>query len=202
MLKQDIVVAASVGFVVGFFLIFIARNIEIDQKIPFLAAAPIVLALISAMGIITASWMGRKFPLLFEAAKFALVGVLNTMVDLGMLNVLIFVSGIAGGALFSLFKAISFLVSVTNSYVWNKFWTFKSGKGSRPVEFAKFVTIAAGGFVINVGIASLIVNGIGPPTGISSKIWANAGAILATLIAMTWNFLGYKFIVFRKKNTI
>lgn len=199
MAKQDIIVSAAIGFIAGFFAIFIARNIEVDQKIPLLAASPVVLALFSAIGIIVASWIGGKFPVLLEVAKFGLVGVLNTMVDLGVLNVFIFMSGIAGGVWFSLFKAISFLVSVTNSYVWNKFWTFKNGKEPRPIEFAAFVMIAVVGFVINVGVASLIVNGIGPPIGISQKIWANVGAVLATLIAMTWNFIGYKFIVFKSK---
>jgi putative flippase GtrA len=194
-------VSAVIGFVVGFFAIFIARNIEVDQKIPFLAALPIVLSLLSMIGIVVASWIGRKFPVLFEAAKFALVGVLNTMVDLGVLNILIFMTGIAGGISFSFFKAISFLVSVTNSYVWNKFWTFRSAKEPRPIEFAAFVAIAGVGFVINVGVASLIVNVIGAPAGISQKIWANVGAILATLIAMTWNFLGYKLIVFKSKKS-
>jgi putative flippase GtrA len=86
---------------------------------------------------------------------------------------------------------------VVNSYFLNKFWTFKSASG----RFPRFFIISLIGFGINVGIASLLVNIIGNPfafLGVSDVIWANIGAIAATLCTMTWNFIGYKFIVFKK----
>jgi len=54
------------------------------------------------------------------------------------------------------------------------------------------------GLGINVGIASWIVNIIGPLFGSPLKIWANIGAIAASIVTSVWNFLGYKFIVFKK----
>ena len=65
-------------------------------------------------------------------------------------------------------------------------------------EFTQFFIVSAIGFGINVGIASLVVNLIGPRFDITEKIWANIGAIFATFFAMVWNFLGYKFIVFKR----
>ena len=53
-------------------------------------------------------------------------------------------------------------------------------------------------FVINVAVASFIVNVIEPPGHISPRLWANIGAFSATLISVLWNFWGYKFIVFKK----
>ncbi|MDO8663552.1 MAG: GtrA family protein [Candidatus Wildermuthbacteria bacterium] len=137
-----------------------------------------------------------------QAVKFVLVGGLNTLIDLGVLNLLIFMTGIATGFGYSAFKGISFTVAVVNSYIWNKRWTFKgseSNKGAK--EFGQFLVVSLIGFGINVGIASLVVNVIGNPfvfSGISAKLWANAGAIIATFCTMTWNFVGYKFIVFKK----
>ena len=139
-------------------------------------------------------------PIIRQAIKFVLVGILNTLVDLAVLNMLIFVSGISAGFGYSAFKGISFTVAVINSYFLNKFWTFKVQKmeGAKK-EFAQFFTVSLIGFGINVGVASLVVNAIGPQLGIAPKIWANIGAICATLVGMTWNFLGYKFIVFKDK---
>ena len=196
--KKDIFAAALIGFIVGVSLIFIFKNIELE--VPFIGFAPLVLSFLSVIGIAIAAWIGKKVPVLFQAAKFALVGVLNTMIDLGVLNVLMFASGIAGGLYFSLFKAVSFLLGVTNSYFWNKFWTFKSKKEVRAIEFIEFVAIAGVGFIINVGVASFIVNTIEPQFGMGERVWANAGAIMAALSGMSWNFLGYKYIVFRKKD--
>ncbi len=132
-----------------------------------------------------------------QAVKFVLVGGLNTLIDLGVLNLLIFITGIASGSGYSIFKGISFTVAVINSYFLNKLWTFKStGR-----KFLQFFVVSLIGFGINVGVASLVVNFIGNPfllLGISDKLWANTGALAATFAAMAWNFMGYKFIVFKK----
>ncbi|MCH8987154.1 GtrA family protein [Patescibacteria group bacterium] len=129
-----------------------------------------------------------------QIAKFLLIGGFNTLIDLGVLNILILATGITSGLGFSLFKGTSFLAAVLNSYFWNKRWTFRSQKD----VFLQFFTISAIGFVLNVGAASLVVNVLTPQFGLSEQLWANVGAITGTLVVMTWNFLGYKFIVFKK----
>src|SRR3989344_2662710 len=98
-----------------------------------------------------------------QAIKFVLVGILNTLVDLGVLNLLIFASGIASGFGYSAFKGISFTVAVINSYFLNKFWTFKmrETEGVKR-EFAQFFIVSLIGFGINVGVASFVVNVVGP----------------------------------------
>ena len=129
-----------------------------------------------------------------QIIKFVIVGAFNTLVDLAILNLLIFASGIASGAPFVFFKGISFLVAVTNSYFWNRRWTFRSDKQ----VFIQFFLVSTVGLLLNVGTASFLVNILGPQFGLSKTIWANVGAVGATLVVMTWNFLGYKFVVFRK----
>lgn len=134
-----------------------------------------------------------------QAIKFVLVGAFNTVIDLAVLNILIFISGISAGLGYSVFKGISFTAAVINSYFLNKSWTFQKGAGGETrKEFISFFIASVIGFVINVSAASAVVNFIGPQLGISPKIWANVGAIVATLFAMVWNFLAYKFIVFKK----
>lgn len=135
-----------------------------------------------------------------QAVKFVLVGGLNTVIDFGVLNLLIFTTSIASGFGYAAFKGISFVAAVINSYFLNKFWTFKSA-GNSGKEFSQFFLVSLIGFGINVGVASLVVNAIANPfgfSGISDKIWANVGALAATFCAMAWNFIGYKFIVFKK----
>jgi putative flippase GtrA len=130
----------------------------------------------------------------FQVAKFIVVGGSNTIVDLGILNLLILFSGFAAGIPFVIFKGISFLLAVSNSYFWNKRWTFASNKE----VFWQFLAVSAIGLMLNVAAASLVVNVVGPQFGLSPKIWANVGAITGTLIVMSSNFLGYKFLVFKK----
>jgi putative flippase GtrA len=111
---------------------------------------------------------------------------------------MIFLTGIASGFSYSLFKSVSFSVAVINSYFWNRIWTFEKGGHGNAKEFGSFLIVSLIGFAINVGIASLVVNLIGPKFGLSKELWANVGAIIAAFSGMTWNFLGYKLIVFKK----
>jgi len=134
-------------------------------------------------------------------ALIPIIGSANFAVDFGVLNLLIFLTGIASGWLFTLFKSISFMVAVTNSFFWNKLWAFKkkdknvkeSGK-----EFMQFLAVSVIGLILNAGTASFIVNVIGPQAGISIKTWANIATAVASVVVLTWNFVGYKFWVFKK----
>ena len=65
-------------------------------------------------------------------------------------------------------------------------------------EFIQFFSITIVSFFINVGVASFVVNTIKPQLGFNAIIWANIGAIIASIIGSLWNFVGYKFIVFKK----
>ncbi|MCD6500739.1 GtrA family protein [bacterium] len=160
---------------------------------------PIILPLLALIYILVGSLFKERVVAIFQFFKFALVGSLNTFIDFGVLNLLMWLSQTMAGWEYSVFKAISFSSATFNSYLWNKFWTFqkketKVGAG----EFSKFYLATGIGFLINVGVASLIVNVIGPKLGISPLIWANIGAFVAVLCACIWNFSSYKFIIFKK----
>jgi len=160
---------------------------------------PMLLPVLAFSGIFIASFLAKKLLVLFQLAKFILTGVLNTFIDLGILTFLMAVSGFFSGWSYVFFKAFSFTCAVVNSYFWNKFWTYekKETEGAGK-EFRKFYLITGIGFLLNVSIASFIVNIIGPQFGLTTEVWAYIGAILAIICVFMWNFLGYKFIVFKK----
>ena len=196
MQKKDLVNSGVIGFIIAVIFLGIAKNTGLS--IPNIAAVLFIFPVLSVIGILTASLLAKKFAILLQAAKFFLVGGLNTFIDLGILNLLIFAGGTAVGIWFSVFKGIAFVVAVLNSYVWNKYWTFNTKTQAQGKEFIQFLLVSIVGFVINVGIASFFVNIIGAPDTMSDNIWANVSAVIATLTAMLWNFIGYKFIVFKK----
>ncbi|KPJ57049.1 hypothetical protein AMJ49_02740 [Parcubacteria bacterium DG_74_2] len=197
MKKLDAILAALIGFLNGVFFFFILK--QIGREIPYSWILIIVFPPLALLGMFIASIVGKKLLIIYQAAKFFLVGTLNTFIDIGILNLFIWLTKIAKGSLYAVFKAISFLAATTNSYLWNKFWTFEKRKeAARPREFLKFLVVTGIGLLINVGVASFVVNIIGPKFGISEKLWASVGAIVAAFFAFLWNFLGSKFAVFKK----
>lgn len=200
MKKIDIISSLAIGELTAWLALSVIKNLM--PNLPFTWALPVALPFIFLFGLWLAFQIGKKIAIIWQAAKFLMVGVLNTLVDLGVLNFLMLITSLSSGIAFSIFKTISFLAAVTNSYFWNKFWTFKnkdvtkvevkSGK-----EVLQFFVVSVIGWLINLGISSVIVNLIGPQFGLSPKLWANVGALCATGANMVWNFIGYRFIVFK-----
>ncbi|MEK7078284.1 MAG: GtrA family protein [Patescibacteria group bacterium] len=192
--KRDAVLSLIVGFLVGVFMLSVIKNLEIAlpiNKYVILVSFPI-LSLVGIYVFYRISLVWRPF--IFQFGKFFVVGGLNTFMDLGILNFLILITDITVGVWFSVFKAISFIITVVNSFFWNKYWTFqKSG------NFFLFFLVVSGSFLLNVGIASVMVNIIGHPANISPKLWDNIAALSSLVLVLTWNFLGMKYIVFKKK---
>ncbi len=196
--RVDFWLSLLVGFLVGFFILPILPNIGISLGgVRFIS--PILFAILAPLGLWIASYLARILPFLWQAAKFVLVGSLNTFIDLGILNLLIALTGVAAGSGYIVFKIISFSIAVTNSYFWNKFWTFRATGIIEPGrEFMKFLTVSIGALILNAGTAYVVVNVVGAPGGIDPKLWANVGAICAVAVSFIGNFLGYKFLVFKK----
>jgi putative flippase GtrA len=211
---KDYLAAAIIGELVAWLTLAVAKGLQsgavnalliiLREKLSIFGFLPIIFPIGAVIALVIFHLLAKKIPVLLQIFKFGLVGVLNTFVDLGVLNFLIFVSGFTAGIYFSVFKGISFIVAVVNSYFWNKFWTFKVknreiiDQSKKRSEFAQFLAVSVIGFLVNVGVASLVVNVIGPVGEIDVRSWANIGAIAATLVALAWNFLGYKFFVFKR----
>jgi putative flippase GtrA len=196
--RKDLLLVTIIGAAVGLLSQPIVANIfaspsatvRIGIFTGFLVLAPV------ALGI--AYLIGKVIPVIYQFAKFAATGTLNSFIDGGVLNLLIFLTGIAAGIGYSVFKTISFICATTNSYLWNKYWTFGSFGRVTSGEVAKFYTIAVMGGILNIGVASLVVNAIGRPQPISPNLWANIGALAGIGCSFLWNFLGYKFLVFKR----
>ncbi|OHA61919.1 MAG: hypothetical protein A2117_01035 [Candidatus Wildermuthbacteria bacterium GWA2_46_15] len=205
-MRKDIIVSLVIGEISAWLMLLIFKNIGnlpfgFDKLTTSWWLLPIVFPLLCAGGMVVALFFKKRLSILYQFAKFFLVGGLNVLVDLGVLNLLIIISAISAGLWYSVFKGISFLVATVNSYFWNKNWTFapqrRIRRGGGSAEFGQFLIISTVGFLINVGVASLVVNLIGPQFGLALKTWANVGALLGSVAGLMWNFIGYKFVVFK-----
>lgn len=136
------------------------------------------------------AFVRSRFPLwLRQAVKFGLVGVLNTLVDLGVYALLVHLTGLLADY-HTLAKAISYAAGILNSYLWNRRWTFRS-QASPSRTLLPFFAVNGLALAVNTGLMSLSFERLGLPEIVSIGI--------ATLSTMAFNFLVSKFIIFRPR---
>ena len=115
-------------------------------------------------------------------AKFAVVGIVGTVVDFTVLNVLIL------GFDVTKFWAntCTFSAAVLSNFIWNRLWTFPESREKALVpQLVQFGLVSLGGYVINqmifLGLDSLIFHAWG-------TIGYNISKATATVIVLFWNF--------------
>lgn len=155
----------------------------------------VIYTILAFVGMFVLSFLGRRLVLLWQLAKFGLVGVLNTAIDFGILNYLSSYLHITEGVQIIPIKATSFLVALANSYWWNKNWVFE---GKKKANMFTFAIVSIIGFSVNISVVYLFTSFITHPSTVSDQLWLNIANVLATFLSLTWNFLGYRLIVFKK----
>jgi len=137
---------------------------------------------------------------LYQFGKFFLVGGFNFLLDAAILNFFLFATKLTAGLPQTGFKSASFFWGAISSYLWNKYWTFSGGpRKNKGKEIYQFLAVTLTSFALNVGLDYVFVNMVGSFWNMKPILWAQFSAVLAAAIAMFWNFLGYKFIVFKVK---
>lgn len=198
--KTDIIFSLITGEIVALYFLNLFGEEKLTGFIPMvLPYLPMVFPILTVFCLWLAFLIGKKFLFVFQLAKFLLVGALATIFDLGALSFFIRFFEATTGIYFSFFKGITFIIATIAKYFIDKFWAFEKKETAEiKKEFAQFFVVTLVGLVINVGIASLMVNVVGPKAGFSKEAWANIAGIIAVLPTFAWNFIGYKFIVFKK----
>jgi putative flippase GtrA len=121
-----------------------------------------------------------------QLAKFCVVGASGYVV-----NLVVYTSLLDGANLHYRYAATgSFLVAVSNNYLWNRLWTFRHRRGHFAHQGLRFLLVSVIVYVGNLAILTLLVElGLG-------KIVSQAIAIILVTPA---NFVGNKLWSFRRK---
>lgn len=197
--KKDYLLGGLAGLLTGVFLVPTLENIGYDHP-AFLIALPIVLALAWVVGLVIGQMLATKFAIMWQLAKFAEIGVLNTVINFGLLNLASLMTGVTAGIWAGGYNVPATIIAATNSYFWNKLWVFKKidNRGLFN-DVPKFVVVTLIGLVVNSVVIIAFTTYWQPVWGVSSAVWLNLGKILATILGVLIDFLGYKFIVFKEE---
>lgn len=125
-------------------------------------------------------------PIVKQALKFGLVGAMNTAIDYMIFSSLVYLVHVH----YLMANALSFSIAVTNSYVLNRRWTFRSDNPQWRSEAAKFLVVN----LIALGLSELLLTVFVDRLSLP-KLIAKA---LAIGIVLFWNFFGTRLWAFRR----
>ena len=151
-----------------------------------------------------------------QLIKFCIVGASSLIIDLGLLNLLLFQFG------WTLFpaKTCSFLLAVANGFYWNRRWTFGTHAGALKSQYPKFLLTNTVGLILNLSIMTgaillatkrgwilanrspeeileTILRGEGRKT--FNPLTVNAAALVATVFVTAWNFTAARLWTFKRE---
>jgi putative flippase GtrA len=194
--KKDLSAALLVGVIAGPLSVIVLKNLGVNLPWYYLIVG---FPILTVAGIVVGRILGKVIGVMYKFVKFGEVGGLNWLVDLGVINILVLVSGVASGWITVVYKAISFSVAVVNSYFWNKGWVFSDAqKQDQTKEAGKFLIASLIGLAFNAAIFT-VIKFFGPTVydGLTATQWISAATVVASLAAMIFNFVLYKIWVFK-----
>jgi putative flippase GtrA len=119
-----------------------------------------------------------------QLAKFSIVGLSGYVVNLAVYTALLKGAGFH----YALAATCSFVVAVTNNYIWNRLWTFHAQRGHVGWQGLRFLIVAVIAYGVNLLLLSaLIALGV-------DKILSQA---IAIVLVTPLNFVGNKLWSFR-----
>jgi len=123
--------------------------------------------------------------ILRQFLRFATVGIVNTAIDIGLLNLFLYFHW-----QIILANTVAFLIAATNSFVWNKLWTFGDTEGNWKIQLPFYLVVVT----VGVGISNTFIYILSIIFG-----WdVNLVKILSIGVIFLWNFLAPKLLIFKK----
>src|SRR5262249_41236889 len=123
---------------------------------------------------------------------------LNTLVDLLLLNVLIWLFPTQNSVLLAAWNSLAYGLGAINSFVLNKYWTFGHRRRTTFSEMVRFALTTCLGMLINDifvwGIGKMLAPFIANPT-----LWTNVSKIFAISGSTAISYLGMRLWVFSRK---
>jgi putative flippase GtrA len=134
-----------------------------------------------------------------QVLRFCLVGGLNTILDLLLFNCLLWVFPTINPVNLVVYNSLAYAFGGINSFVLNKYWTFRHRQSIVPGEVARFIITTLVGICVNDALLWLCSNSI-HLQDINPTLWANVSKIVAIFGTFLISYAGMRLWVFSKRS--
>ncbi len=145
---------------------------------------------------------------IFQILKFGLIGILNTALDYFLFFIFFSLLNIDK----NLAQVLATAIAMTNSYFFNRYWTFNKQGKAQFGEMWKFVVVNIVSMCVTILCLNLfydvmhienIANSALSAVGVSYQLLGDSAVMFCKLVAVPFslavNFLGNRLWVFSKK---
>jgi putative flippase GtrA len=133
-------------------------------------------------------------------SKFTVVGFSNAVVDIGTLNLFLWLASTRDPPVLVLYNGVALLLANLNSYVWNTRWTFR-GRAKRN-NFRQRMLFALQ-VLVNIGISSglfwIMIRPVLVYTDVPAYLAGNVAKIISLVVASTMSFFFMRYVVFSRR---
>lgn len=197
MTRRDVFILVIMGGMVAVFTRPIILHLGVELAPP---GAWLLMLGVPAVYLV-AGWVGWQighwFPAFWQVTKFIAVGVLNVAIDFGVLNLISLTTGIVAGAGVGGINVFGFVLALSNSYVWNKWWVFRGAERPWGGEAVRFIAVNVSALIF-VSVSLALITRVTPPLGLRPAEWENVVKAMLTVLAAAGTFSGLKFLVFKQ----
>src|SRR5260370_11517884 len=132
---------------------------------------------------------------IWQFVRFGLVGCVNTIIDLLVLNGLLWLWPAQDTARLLLFNTLAYACGALNSFVFNRYWTFRREGPPNAREGARFLLVTLAAIACNDLILWLMRN-ILHPVHLNPALWTNVSKVVAIGGTILLSYLGMRLWVF------
>ena len=136
---------------------------------------------------------GKRF------SKFSVVGLSNAAIDIGVLNLFLWLEPTREVSLLVLYNGVALVLANLNSYLWNTLWTFRG----RAEHDARQIVLFALQVLVNIGISNglfwALVHPIVAYTDVPTYLAGNVAKIISVTVASIVSFFIMRYVVFSRR---
>jgi putative flippase GtrA len=134
--------------------------------------------------------------------RFAIVGALNTLLDIGCTNLFIFLLQPSSKVALFFISIASSSIATCNSYLMNRSWTFRA-EGTKSLRQALLFFLIAGlAMIINASLFLFCLGYVAKKWSLSGFLAINIAKCCGVFSGVGFSFIGYRFAVFSSQKLI
>jgi putative flippase GtrA len=132
-------------------------------------------------------------------SKFTVVGLSNAVVDLGILNLFLWLASTRDPSVLALYNGVALVLANVNSYFWNTRWTFR-GRAKRHDRRQRvlFTLQALFNICVSNGLFFLLVRPVLVYTEVPAYLAGNVAKLVSIAVASTLSFFLMRYLVFSR----